>query len=178
MSYEEKHTAQGLRFLWTFCTAIATRNRSNLISAKAVQIPLFSFCCLGLISGYPKGKRYDFLEKMRTLSNRHLRLHQNIQILPFCSSAREAPFFSKQKSHISKQNRILGLKKKMNYYMFIWVLKGKLRVSSEYFPINKKFNNITWPFLHLSFHCCHSNMKLPFLTSRGMGASVDAVKHH
>lgn len=52
MNYKKKH----MRFLGASRIAVAARNRSALVSAKAVQIPVPSPCWLGLVSSSPKGK--------------------------------------------------------------------------------------------------------------------------
>lgn len=102
MNYRKKHMAQGVRFLWTLCTAITTRNRSSLISTKAVQIQLVFTCCLSLVSGYPKGKNVWILVKMRALLSKHLRLCQYSQSTPLCFWVREALLFSKPKQFYLK----------------------------------------------------------------------------
>lgn len=123
MSYKKKHMAQGLRFPWTLCTAITIRNRSSLISSKAVQIWLFFTCCLSLISGYPKGKNVWFLVKMRALLSKHLQLCQFSQTTSLCSWIREALLFSKQnqlylKSKYRFKDFFISMKHS-NYFFFL-----------------------------------------------------------
>lgn len=102
---EERITKRNIRHKgWDFYEPSVQLSLQE-IETVSYQLKLYKYHCFPLAGWIwfqvtQKEKMRGFLVKMRTLLNKHLRLHQNFQITPFCFWVREASLFSKQKNYI------------------------------------------------------------------------------